>query len=369
MMMKIYPWLEKIAKQYEFDAVRITASNLPNDTQSNLRHFIENGYHGEMKWMADSLERRLSPDKIWKNVKTAIIFAKNYGPAHNPIDDVLQKEYGNISVYARSKDYHSVMKGRLKQIAGQFVTKFRGEVKVFVDTAPLMEKPLAVKSGIGWQGKHTNLVSKKYGSWLFLGVILTDIKLPPNNAEEDHCGTCQKCIDICPTNAFPRPYQLDARRCISYLTIEFDGIIDTEYRKLIGNRIFGCDDCLAVCPWNKFAKTASDTKMQLGKRAGLLPLSTLLSLSEPQFKELFVGTPVRRAGYKKFIRNCLIAAGNAADKTLIPKILKFLDHEILYVQVMAIWALRQLCEDEMFQELKREWYDPHEALAAEWNAN
>ena len=368
MTIKIYPWLEKIAKQYEFDTVRITDSNLAEDTKTNLRHFIEQGYHGEMKWLADSLERRLSPEKIWKNVKTAIVFAKNYGPVHNPIEDLSQKEYGNISVYARSKDYHSVMKGRLKQVAGQFVSKFQGEVKVFVDTAPLMEKPLAEKSGIGWQGKHTNLVSKTFGSWLFLGVILTDTMLPINDAEEDHCGTCQKCLDICPTNAFPQPYKLDARRCISYLTIEFDGIIDIKYRKLIGNRIFGCDDCLAVCPWNKFAQTASDTKMQLGQRAGLLPLSTLLSLSETQFRELFVGTPVRRAGYKKFIRNCLIAAGNAADSKLIPKILKFLDHETLYVQVMAIWALRQLCEEETFQKLKEERNDKKEALAIEWNA-
>ncbi len=368
MTIKIYPWLEKKAIQYEFDIVRITNPNLSDDTKTNLREFVEKGYHGEMIWLANSLERRLSPEKIWKNVKTAIIFAKNYSPAHNPIEDLSKKEFGNVSVYARSKDYHSVMKGRLKQIAGQFVARFKGEVKVFVDTAPLMEKPLAVKSGIGWQGKHTNLVSKKFGSWLFLGVILTDAKLPLNDAEEDHCGTCQKCIDICPTQAFPQPYKLDARRCISYLTIEFEGIIDTEYRKLIGNRIFGCDDCLAVCPWNKFAKTASDSKMQIGERAGLLPLSTLLSLSEVQFRKLFSGTPVRRAGYKKFIRNCLIAAGNAADTTLIPKIIKFLDHETIYVQVMAIWALRQLCEKDKFQTLKQARNDTHEALVSEWNA-
>ena len=368
MMIDIYPWLEKTAKRYEFDEVRIAEANLSNETQQHLRDFLNNGYHGEMAWLEQTIERRLSPKNIWQNARTAIIFAKNYGPDHNPMDNILQYEHGNISVYARSKDYHSVMKGRLKQIASQFVSKFKGEVKVFVDTAPIMEKPLAVKSGIGWQGKHTNLVSQKFGSWLFLGVILTDAELAIHNASEDLCGTCQKCLDICPTNAFPAPYKLDARRCISYLTIEFDGIIDTEYRKPIGNRIFGCDDCLAVCPWNKFAQTAYDARMQLAEKPGLLPLSMLLSLTESGFRELFSGTPVRRAGYKNFMRNCLIAAGNSSDQSLIPIIHSYVDDEVIAVKIMAIWALRQLCNDDQFQQFKRQHSDTEPELVAEWSA-
>ena len=369
MQINIFPWLQKTARHYEFDEVRISDINLSDDTSAQLRNFIQNGYHGEMKWLSDTVERRVSPRKMWQDAETAIVFAKNYGPEHDPLDDISQKEFGNISVYARSRDYHSVMKGRLKQIASQFVSKFQGEVKVFVDTAPLMEKPLAVKSGLGWQGKHTNLVSKKFGSWLFLGVILTDAKLPLNEEAEDRCGTCQKCLDICPTNAFPKPYKLDARRCISYLTIEFDGIIGAEFRKLIGNRIFGCDDCLAICPWNKFAKTASDTKMQLGQKPGLLPLKKLLSLSESQFRSLFAGTPVRRAGHKKFIRNCLIAAGNASDTSLIPIIIKFLNDDAITVRAMAIWALRQLCEEDAFVHLKKQSNDTCQELVREWNAS
>ena len=364
----IYPWLEKIAKRYEFDEVRTADAKLSIETQQYLREFLDNGYHGEMEWLEQTIESRLSPEKMWQNAKTAIIFAKNYGPDHNPMDNISQSEHGNISVYARSKDYHGIIKGRLKQIASQFISKFEGEVKVFVDTAPIMEKPLAVKSGIGWQGKHTNLVSQKFGSWLFLGIILTDAELVTQNASEDHCGSCQKCLDICPTNAFPAPYKLDARRCISYLTIEFDGIIETEYRKPIGNRIFGCDDCLAICPWNKFAQTASDTRMQIGEKPGLLRLSMLLSLTDSGFRELFSGTPVRRAGYKKFMRNCLIAAGNSSDRSLIPIIISYLDDEVIAVKIMAIWALRQLCTNEQFQHLKSQYRDTQPELVAEWRA-
>ncbi len=368
MTIDISPWLEKTAKLYEFDEVRIADAKLSKETQKHLRDFFNNGYHGEMDWLENTIERRLSPEKMWQNARTAIIFAKNYGPDHNPMDNVSQSEHGNISVYARSKDYHEVMKGRLKQIASQFVSKFEGQVKVFVDTAPIMEKPLAVKSGMGWQGKHTNLVSQKFGSWLFLGVILADAKFTTHNASEDHCGTCQKCLDICPTSAFPAPYKLDARRCISYLTIEFDGIIETEYRKPIGNRIFGCDDCLAVCPWNKFAQIASDTRMQIGAGPGLLRLSRLLALTDSGFRELFSGTPVRRAGYKKFIRNCLIAAGNSSDQSLIPIIISYLEDEVIAVKIMAIWALRQLCNDDQFQQLKSQYNDTQPELVAEWSA-
>ena len=359
-------WLQRTAKTYEFDEVRIADATLSQGTREHFKHFLDNGYHGEMKWLEETSERRLSPENMWHDAKTAIIFAKNYGPEHNPLDDLTASSSGNVSVYARSKDYHSVMKGRLKQIASQFVSKCKSDVKVFVDTAPLMEKPLAVNSGIGWQGKHTNLVSQQFGSWLFLGVILTNATLAVDEMAYDRCGSCQKCLDVCPTNAFPEPYKLDARRCISYLTIEFDGIISEEFRAAIGNRIFGCDDCLAVCPWNKFAKTAFDTRMQIGEKPGLIPLSELLSLSEADFKKLFSGTPVRRAGYKKFMRNCLTAAGNSDDYSLIDIIKRYLDDEVVAVQAMAIWALHQLCDKDSLAQIKSGRNDSHPDLIHEW---
>ena len=295
----------------------------------------------------------------------------NYGPDHDPMDNLAATSAGNISVYARGRDYHDLVKGKLKQLAGQFAAQTGHAVKVFVDTAPLMEKPLAQTAGIGWQGKHTNLVSRKAGSWLFLGVILTDAILPFDAPETDHCGGCRQCLDICPTNAFPAPYRLHARRCISYLTIEHKGIIDRSFRHAIGNRIFGCDDCLAICPWNKFASRAKEQKLAAKAGTDLPPLADLLNLDDAGFRQFFVGTPVRRAGYERFLRNVLIAAGNSGDAGLMPLVMPFLDHSSALLRAMAVWTLRQLTNDDIWQGL-RDSYLPderNESVRHEWQDN
>jgi len=254
-------WLNDAAMANGFHSVHVTAATLPETTGTHLRQFIAQGFAGDMRWLADTAARRSQPRAMWMDAVSAIVLTMNYGPDHDPMDNIRQPDRGNISVYARGRDYHDVIKGKLKQLAGQFAARTKANVKVFVDTAPLMEKPLAAKAGAGWQGKHTNLVSRDFGSWLFLGSIFTTAVLPVDEPETDHCGGCQACLDICPTKAFPAPYKLDARRCISYLTIEHKGTIPTEFRAAMGNHIYGCDDCLAVCPWNKFAQTAREAKL------------------------------------------------------------------------------------------------------------
>ena len=261
------------ALELGFDDFGFTDLTASADIKNNFLSFLEKGHHGDMLWLENNVERRVDPLVMWGEAKTALVLAQNYAPDNNPIDNLKLKNRANISVYARGDDYHKVIKKKLKNLAGWMAREYKTEVKVFVDTAPIMEKPLAQSSGIGWQGKHTNLVSKNYGSWLFLGVILISIKLPVNVSENDHCGICQACIDVCPTKAFPKPYQLDARKCISYLTIEHKGHIPLEYRSAIGNRVYGCDDCLAVCPWNKFAVQASD--MRYTKIANALDIDFL----------------------------------------------------------------------------------------------
>ena len=335
-------WIRQKAIENGFDSCGFTSARLPDITKERLADFIEADYHGEMAWLDETKERRTSPDNMWDEAQSAIILGVNYGPDHNPLDNLETKTDGNISVYARGRDYHEVIKGRLKQLAGQIAAKWQVQVKVFVDTAPLMEKPLAQQAGIGWQGKHTNLVSRDFGSWLFLGVILTDAILPPDEPEGDHCGNCTACLDICPTNAFPRPYQLDARRCISYLTIEQKSQIAFEYRTAIGNRIFGCDDCLAVCPWNKFARLSHDIKLQPKHDPARYPLEELLVLDEAGFRSYFSAMPVRRAGYERFMRNVLIAAGNSQDKSLISLVTPYLESGLPLVQSMAVWTLSRL---------------------------
>ncbi|MGB0804906.1 MAG: tRNA epoxyqueuosine(34) reductase QueG, partial [Candidatus Puniceispirillaceae bacterium] len=253
-------WLEDAAAKAGFAGVHVTDATLPPETGARLNDFVADGRQGDMAWLAETAPRRASPAAMWPEARSAIVLTMNYGPDHDPMDNLAARDRGNVSVYARGRDYHDVIKGRLKQLAGQFAAKSGADVKVFVDTAPLMEKPLAAKAGAGWQGKHTNLVSRENGSWLFLGTILTSAELAADSAETDHCGSCRKCLDACPTDAFPAPYQLDARRCISYLTIEHKGQIPAEFRAAIGNRIFGCDDCLAVCPWNKYAERAAEAK-------------------------------------------------------------------------------------------------------------
>ena len=337
-------WIRQKAIENGFDSCGFTSARLPDITKERLANFIEADYHGEMAWLDETKERRTSPDSMWNEAQSAIILSVNYGPDHNPLDNLETKIDGNISVYARGRDYHEVIKGQLKQLAGQIAAKWACQVKVFVDTAPLMEKPLAQQAGIGWQGKHTNLVSRDFGSWLFLGVILTDAILPPDEPEDDHCGNCTACLDICPTNAFPRPYQLDARRCISYLTIEQKSQIAFEYRAAIGNRIFGCDDCLAVCPWNKFAQLSQHIKLQPKHDPARYPLEELLVLDDAGFRSYFSAMPVRRAGYERFMRNVLIAAGNSQDKSLIPLVTPYLESDLPLVQSMAVWALSCLME-------------------------
>ena len=256
-------WLNAAAEDQGFLVVGIGPASIGSVYKDGLSTFLDNAFEGDMDWLRTTASKRMQPQNMWPDAKSAIVLGMNYGPDHNPMDNLSARTAGNISVYARGRDYHDVLKGKLKQLASQFSAKTGNAVKVFVDTAPLMEKPLAQQAGLGWQGKHTNLVSRQAGSWLFLGIILTDANLPHDVPETDHCGGCRKCLDICPTNAFPAPYRLDARRCISYLTIEHKGVIDREFRHAIGNRIFGCDDCLAICPWNKFASQASEHKLSL----------------------------------------------------------------------------------------------------------
>ncbi len=325
-----------------FNAIGITAVKLPTEIADHLTAFVDAGHHGDMGWMVDTQTRRASPDVMWPQAKSAIVLAMNYGQGLDVFARLEDKSIGVISTYALHRDYHDVIKPKLKRLAGWFAKEASAQVKVFVDTAPLMEKPLAALAGLGWQGKHTNLVSRELGSWFFLGVILTDVELPHDTPEVDHCGTCRACLDICPTKAFTGPRQIDARRCISYLTIEHKGEIPHEFRKAIGNRIYGCDDCLGICPWNKFAQQASEAKLQA--RADLVApsLKELLALDDAAFRKYFSGSPVKRIGRERFIRNCLIAAGNSGDQTLVPALQQLAQEPSALISEAASWAIKEL---------------------------
>lgn len=337
-----------------FSAVRIVALE-PDPLQAErLRDFIALGRHGSMAWMAETQARRASPQAMWPDARTAIVLAQTYGQDLDPLERLKDRETGVISVYALNRDYHDVVKGKLKRIAQWLAKRTGAEVKVFVDTAPLMEKPLAQKAGLGWQGKHTNLVSRELGSWFFIGTILTTAEIAPDAPEADHCGSCRACLDICPTDAFPAPYQLDARRCISYLTIEHAGHIDATFRAAMGNRIYGCDDCLAACPWNKFAEAAHEAKLTARAELTAPPLGQLLALDDAAFRALFSGSPVKRTGRDRFVRNVLIAAGNSGDATLVPKVAALLDDAAPIVRAMAVWALSRLMGEPDFAALRNE---------------
>ena len=302
-----------------------------------------------MTWMADTADRRAAPKALWPEVRSVILLGMNYGPADDPLATLKQTTSGSISVYARHRDYHDVVKGKLKLLAGWLAGAACGaDVKVFVDTAPVMEKPLAAAAGLGWQGKHTNLVSREFGSWLFLGSIFTTLDLPRDTPAEDRCGSCRACLDACPTAAFPAPYQLDARRCISYLTIEYPGHIDRALRPAIGNRIYGCDDCLAVCPWNKFAEAAREAKLQARDDLRSPALADLVQLDDAGFRALFAGGPVKRIGHARFLRNVLIAIGNAGEPALAPLALARLSHDAAVVRAAAAWATIRLIERSAF---------------------
>lgn len=361
-------WLNAVAKDQGFLVVGIGPASIGSVYTDGLSTFLDNAFEGDMDWLRTTASKRMQPQNMWPDAKSAIVLGMNYGPDHNPMDNLSARTAGNISVYARGRDYHDVLKGKLKQLASQFSAKTGNAVRVFVDTAPLMEKPLAQQAGLGWQGKHTNLVSRQAGSWLFLGIILTDANLPHDVPETDHCGGCRKCLDICPTNAFPAPYRLDARRCISYLTIEHKGLIDREFRHAVGNRIFGCDDCLAICPWNKFASQASEHKLVAKAGADLPPLEQLLLLDDASFRNYFAGTPVRRAGYDRFIRNILIAAGNSDDAALVPLVRIYLDYHAAVVRATAVWALSQLMDQQAWAKLKHNYLpaETDDTVRAEW---
>ncbi len=307
-----------------------------------------------MHWLQDTEERRANPLKLWPETQTIIMLGMNYGPAGDPLATLGDKTAANVSVYARNRDYHGLIKGRLKLLGQWLAAQAKGaDLKVFVDTAPVMEKPLAQAAGLGWAGKHSNLVTRDFGSWLFLGAIFTNILLPPDSPEKDHCGSCRACLDICPTKAFPRPYVLDARRCISYLTIEHKGLIAREFRPLMGNRIFGCDDCLAVCPWNKFAAAAREVKLQARSDLTAPKIADLLRLDDAAFRHLFASSPVKRIGFERFMRNLLIAAGNSSDATLASLVEEKLLSPAPLVRAMAVWALSQLVPEHRLAEIER----------------
>ncbi|QND15904.1 tRNA epoxyqueuosine(34) reductase QueG [Rhizobium leguminosarum bv. trifolii] len=327
-----------------FDLCRITRPDAIPQAKERLGQFIDAGRHGTMDWMAETRDRRGDPRTLWSEVRSVVVFGLNYAPEEDPRGILDKPDKAAISVYARNRDYHDVIKGRLKEIATRFAARAGADVKVFVDTAPVMEKPLAEAAGIGWQGKHTNLVSRTHGSWLFLGTMFTTADLVVDAAETDHCGSCRACLDICPTAAFPAPYQIDARRCISYLTIEHKGPIDADLRVLIGNRIYGCDDCLAACPWNKFASSASEMKLKAREDLKEPSIAFLLTLDDAAFRGFFSGSPVKRIGRDRFVRNVLIAAGNSGETALIGPCRALSVDPSPVVRGMAVWALSRLME-------------------------
>jgi epoxyqueuosine reductase len=332
-----------------------------------LREFLAAGAHGDMGWMANA-ERRGEPRVLWPDVRSIVMLGINYGPDDDPLAILKERTRGAISVYARGDDYHDLIKSRLKQIGRWLIDRAGGDVKVFVDTAPVMEKPLAAAAGLGWQGKHTNLVSRQFGSWLFLGAIFTTLELPPDEPERDHCGQCRACLDICPTAAFPAPYRLDARRCISYLTIEHKGQIPRELRPLIGNRIYGCDDCLAVCPWNKFAVAGREVKLAARAVLRAPPLAELVRLDDAGFRTLFAKSAVKRVGRARFVRNVLIAIGNSGDTNLAAEAERLLDDASPLVRGAAIWALGRLDRNRLRRVEQRRSLEADPELSAEWAA-
>lgn len=344
---RLKAFIREDARRLGFDAVGIAPGTGDVVAGPRLDEFLAEGRHGTMDWMPETAERRRSARALWPQVRSIIVLGLSYAPDEDPLTILSRPDRGGISVYARHRDYHELIKGRLKELASRLIAKAGGaasghDAKVFVDTAPVMEKPLGEIAGLGWQGKHTNLVSREHGSWLFLGSIFTTLALPADAPGRDLCGSCRACQDVCPTDAFPVPYQLDARRCISYLTIETKAVIPREFRAAMGNRIYGCDDCLAVCPWNKFAANAREAKLIARDELRAPRLAELLALDDPGFRALFSGSPVKRIGRDKFVSNCLIAAGNSGNPDLAPIVWGLLRDSAPLVRAMAIWALDHL---------------------------
>lgn len=359
------------ARKEGFDTVGFAPATLSDQNGKWFEDFLEAGAAGDMGWLAARAAERRSPDALWPGARSVISVGLNYGPGKDPLEILNHPERGAISVYAQGRDYHDVLKKKLRVLARWVSETWDCEVKLFVDTAPVMEKPLAAQAGLGWQGKHTNLVSREFGSWLFLGEIFTALEIEPDKAETDHCGICTNCLDICPTNAFAGPYRLDARKCISYLTIEHKGHIPEEFRKPIGNRIYGCDDCLAVCPWNKYASAAKEADLT-PHISNIWPrLADLVQIDDQAFRDIFSRSPVKRLGRDRFVRNVLIAIGNSGDRELIPAIEARLDDSSPLVRAMAVWALRQLAPSVAFQASRARYGagESDQAVVFEWNSD
>ncbi len=325
-----------------FDAIGFAPATLGPEARTRLRDFLAAGQHGDMGWLAARAEQRSNPTALWPEARTVIALGLSYAPGFDALETLSRPDRGNISVYARNRDYHDVLKGKLKHLAQFIATRYGAGVKVFVDTAPVMEKPLAERAGLGWQGKHTNLVSRTHGSWLFLGEVFTTLDIAPTPHEAGGCGTCEACLKICPTDAFPAPYRLDATRCISYLTIEHRGPIPLDLRAKMGNRIYGCDDCLAVCPWNKFAHPGGDEKLRPRADLAAPSLADFAALDDASFRARFAGSPVKRIGRNRFVRNVAVAIGNSADKQLRPAALRLAADPDAVVAEAAAWAVQRL---------------------------
>lgn len=374
MIARLREGLEARAGALGFDACRIVRPDAIAAARHQLSDWLASGAQGEMDWMAQTFARRADPCVLWPEARSIIMLAMNYGPQTDPLDVLHKRDRAGISVYARHRDYHDLVKGRLK-LLGQWLAGAARErlgkaidLKVFVDTAPVMEKPLAAAAGIGWQGKHSNLVSRDFGSWLFLGSIFTNLELMPDQAETDHCGSCHACLDACPTKAFPAPYQVDARRCISYLTIEHKGHIAPEFRTAMGNRVYGCDDCLAVCPWNKYAQQARETGLIARDDLNAPELAKLAVMDEAEFRAHFSGSAVKRVGHARFLRNLLIAMGNSGSRGLAPLAVARLEHESELVRAMAVWALDRLLDATDFDALRAQHLlrETDAAVRTEW---
>ncbi len=363
--------LKDRAKKLGFDEFGIVSANKADDRIKHLEYALDKGFHAGMDWLAREPTKRANPKQLWGEVKSIIILGLNYAPKKNPLYLLEQKDKAYISTYARNIDYHDIIKGRLKEIASLFSKIDGAKLKVFVDTAPVMEKPLAQSAGIGWQGKNSLLISRKFGAYLFLGAIYTNIELPANDKESEKCGSCTKCLDICPTNAFPSPFKLDASKCLAYYNNEHKGHIPLYYRPLMGNRIFGCDDCIAICPWNKFAKQAKEIKLQ--ERADLLEpqIVELLSLDDKNFRKKFARSPIKRLGHARFMRNVLICAGNSGNTKLAADVKKYLEHCEPLIRAMAVWAYSRLAKRGEFLAAKK-YYLPKEndeQIKKEWQIN
>jgi epoxyqueuosine reductase len=359
--------LREIALREGFDLVRCVRPDAIPQARLNLEEFLRAGAHGDMGWLAASPQRRADPRVLWDEVRSIIMLGLNYASPDDPLAILARRDRGAISVYARGDDYHDVIKPRLKTIARALVASAGGDAKVFVDTAAVMEKPLAAATGIGWQGKHTNLVSREFGSWLFLGAIFTTLDLPADESERDHCGTCRACLDVCPTAAFPAPYRLDARRCISYLTIEHKGPIPADLRPLMGNRIYGCDDCLAVCPWNKFARQGREARLAARDELAAPALAELTGLDDRRFREKFARSPIKRTGRDRFVRNVLIAIGNSNDPALAQAAEALIGDPSPLVRGAAIWALHRLAPQRLAAHAAERQREPDASVRHEWS--